>query len=97
MRALLRQRKSYGYGSVLNYLKHRDQMGRRTLKHAYWELRAFAGKCGVFLRSAGRRLVRPGDARARERVALDGIDVLAFLAKKTGQVQAAFKHQVWYF
>ncbi len=97
VRALLRQRKNYGYGSVLNYLKHRDQMGPRTLKHAYWELRAFMGKCGAWLRSALRCLRHPRDAQARERVTLDGIDVLVFLAKKTGQLQAAVQHRVWYF
>lgn len=96
VRALLRQRKNYGYGSVLNYVKHREQMGPRTLKHAYWELRAFAGKCGAWLRSALRRLRHPRDAQARERAALDGLDVLVFLAKKTGQLQAAVRHRVWY-
>ena len=97
VRDLLRQRRNYGYGSVLNYLKHRDRMGRRTLKHAYWELRALADKCGAWLRSVLRRLRHPRDAQARERVALDGIDVLVFLAKKTGQLTAAMEHKMWYF
>ena len=97
VRELLRQRRNYGYGSVLNYLKHRDRMGPRTLKHAYWELRAFTGKCGAWLRSVLRRLRRPRDAQARERMALDGLDVLVFLAKKAGQLHAAVAHRVWYF
>ena len=95
---LLRQRRNYGYGSVLNYLKHKDQMGRRTLKHAYWELRALAGKCIRFLASLGACVATLGCSRARaQRAALDGLDILVFLAKKTGQVAAAIDHKVWYF
>ena len=95
---LLRQRRNYGYGSVVNYLKYRDQMGRRTLKHAYWELRALAGKCATFLKSAVCSLMTLGrGAQQRQRAAIDGLDVLVFLAKKTGQLTAACKYQVWYF
>ena len=93
---LLRQRRNYGYGSVVNYLKYRDQMGRRTLKHAYWELRALIGKCSTFLKSAGLSLVTLGRS-GRQRAAIDGLDVLVFLAKKSGQLAAACKYRVWYF
>ena len=95
---LLRQRKNYGYGSVLNYLKYQDRMGRRTLKHAYWELASFGRKCGRFLKSVGAYTLTLGrGARWGDQAAIEGLDVLAFLAKKAGQLEAAVKNRVWYF
>ena len=98
IRDLLRQRRNYGYGSVVNYLKHRDQMGRRTLRHAYWELRAFGRKCVRFLASLGGCVLTLGRSRPRaQRAAIDGLDVLVFVAKKSGQLRAALTHRIWYF
>lgn len=98
VRELLRQRRHYGYGSVINYLKHRRQRRRRTLREGWWELRALLVKIGRFVRSLLAGCWSLGrSAQARERIAMDGLDVLVFLAKKTGQAQAAWKHRVWYF
>jgi len=94
---LLRQRRNYGYGSVVNYVKHREAMGRRTLRHGYWELRAFLRKLGRLAGTAVRCAIRGFPVGEREEVALDAVDVLAFCAKKAGQLSAAARYRVWYF
>jgi len=94
---LLRQRRNYGYGSVVNYAKRRDQMGRRTLRHSYWDAAAFARKSARFAGSALLCAATLGLHRVwAERAALDGLDVLVFVAKKRGQWAAALAHRVWY-
>lgn len=94
---LLRQRRNYGYGSVVNYAKRRDRMTPRTLRHSWWDLAAFARKSARGALSGLACAATLGLHRGwRERAALDGLDVLVFLAKKRGQWRAALEHRVWY-
>ena len=98
VRDLLRQRRNYAYGSVINYIKHRDRMGHRTLKHVYWELTALGRKCARFLKSLWTCAFTFGrKARWGDQVAIEGLDILVFFAKKAGQLEAAVKNKVWYF
>ena len=96
VRGLLRQRRLYGYGSVVNYAKYRGRMARRTWKHVWWDARAFAGKCGRAALAALGCAAFLGRPAWRERAALAALDVLVFGAKKLGQWQAALQHRVWY-
>ena len=94
---LLRQRKNYGYGSVVNYVKHRDQMGSRTLKHAYWEVCALSRTMGTLLGTVLRRVVGRRPKGRDDDLAVNSLDLLVFFAKKIGQLQAAVKYRIWYF
>lgn len=97
VRDLLKQRRNYGYGSVVNYVKHRQQMGRRTLRQAWWELASLGRRLGRFAGALGRWACSGGCSGVwRERTAIEGLDVLAFCAKKLGQWHAALRYRVWY-
>lgn len=97
LRALLRQRRLYGYGSVVNYVKHRASMGPRTLKHAYWELLALGRILGRLAAAVLRLIASLGTSQtARQQAALEGVDLLVFWARKIGQWHAALRYQVWY-
>lgn len=98
VRDLLRQKRNYGYGSVVNYVKHRQAMGRRTLRHAYWECLGLARRTARLIGAALARCAAGGRRpELREQAALAALDVLAFLAKKAGQLEAAWRYRVWYF
>ena len=97
VRALLKQRQGYGYGWVQLYLKHRQQLGRRTLKHTYWDLvrlgwrvRRLAAACVGWVRAASRGRYEP------EPVVLASLDVLSYLWCKFGQAQASIRYRTWY-
>ncbi len=96
VRGLLRQRRLYGYGSVVNYAKYRGRMAPRTWKHVWWDTLAFARKCGGAAVAALGCAARLGRPAWRERAALAALDVLVFGAKKIGQWQAAAALRVWY-
>jgi cellulose synthase/poly-beta-1,6-N-acetylglucosamine synthase-like glycosyltransferase len=96
VRGLLRQRRLYGYGSVINYAKYRGRMARRTWRHAYWDARAFGRRLGRALAAGAACAVCLGRGGRRERAALAALDVLVFGAMKLGQWQAAIARRVWY-
>jgi len=95
--ALLKQRQGYGYGWVQLYLKHRPQLGPRTLKHTYQDLvrlirrvRRLAAGCAGWVRAGlrGRREPEP--------VVQAWLDVLCYLWWKAGQAQASLRYRVWH-
>lgn len=97
VRELLKQRHGYGYGWVQLYLKHREQLGRWTLKHTYWDVRALLRRirrlgaaCVGWARTACRGRHEP------EPVMQAWIDVLCFLWWKAGQAQASWRYRVWH-
>lgn len=97
VRDLLRQRKHYGYWSVVNYIKHRRFMPPWTLKRTYWELLAFLGKVGRLAWTFARHLMVWDRARpTRLALGIDAVDVLVFLAKKSGQARACWQYRVWH-
>ena len=61
-------------------------MGRRTLRHTYWELRALGRKVW---RVVARR---PG----QEPVLLGLLGILVIVARKIGQLRGSIRHRVWY-
>ena len=71
-------------------------MPPRTLRQSWWDAAAFARKCVRFAGSAAVCAATLGRPARVERAALDGLDVLVFLAKKSGQWRAAIEHRVWY-
>lgn len=96
VRGLLRQRRLYGYGSVINYAKYHGRMARRTWRHVYWDARVLARKLGRALAASAACAVCLGRGGRRERAALAVLDVLVFGAMKLGQWQAAAARRVWY-
>ena len=97
VRALLKQRQGYGYGWVQLYLKHRQQLGPRTLKHTYWDLvrlgrriRRLAAACGRLAGSWLRGRHEP------EPMVVASIDVLSYLWWKLGQAQGSIRYRTWY-
>lgn len=97
IRGLLKQAYGYGRASVDLYVKHRAQMGPRTLKHTYWELPGFCRKLrrvGAATWAAMRRGSFGGSSW--EPAALAGLDLCVFLAQKLGQLAGSLRHRVWY-
>ena len=97
VKELLKQRAGYGYSSVLLYLKYRDQMGRWTLKHTYWDTVSFGRRVWSLVRACGAsmtaRLNGHGEPQA---VAMASLDVLSYVAWKIGQLKGSLRHHVWY-
>ena len=97
IRALLKQRRGYGYGWVQLYLKHRQQLSRHTLKHTYWDFLALVRRVGRLMAACmglARTWVR--GRHEPEPVVLALIDVLSYLWWKLGQAHGSIRYRTWY-
>lgn len=96
---LLKQRIGYGYGSVLLYLKYRNQMGKWTFKHTLWEMKSLLRKCVRLIRVIGRRILllgRRAPSSNDDSAIMVLLEILVFLARKVGQAKGSLQHRVWY-
>ena len=97
IRELLRQRRGYGYSSVVLYLRYQERMERWTLKHTYWNVRSLAKRMGRLAEAAGRCAVSSLRGRGNwEVVVMAWLDVCVYLSWKLGQLQGSIRHRVWY-
>lgn len=97
VQGLLTQRRGYGYGSVLLYLKYREQMGRRTFRHTCRDVIALGRRVGRCLGAGAAGLASWLRGRPDwEPAAMAALDVGSYLAWKLGQAQGSLRYHVWY-
>jgi glycosyltransferase involved in cell wall biosynthesis len=93
-RAVLKQKRRHGHGSVLLYKKYQDYRRgeRKPLKRAYWEYRSIIRRaCGLLLNSLAARLRRcplpPSDQQ---------FQLYLEIGEKIGRVEGCLRHRIWF-
>ena len=97
VRELLRQRRGYGYASVVLSRRHQALVVRRGLKDTYRDAVAFARRLGRVATACGTYAAgRLRGRRSWEPVVMAGLDVCTYASWKLGQLQGSLQYRVWY-